>query len=151
MRSLCTTTREQPPFSTTRESLHTAMKTQHSPQNKKHRIQFLPNLWTTELTLLNEINVNQSDSYLWSKRTMSISYKKSVSLLDHWKSKRVLKKRLLLLYWLCQRLWLCESQKTGKFFKRWEYQTALPASWETCMQVKKSQLEPDMEQQTGSK
>ena len=23
----------------------------------------------------------------------------------------------------------------GKFLKRWEYQTALPASWETCMQV----------------
>ena len=36
-------------------------------------------------------------------------------------------------------------------FKREEYQTALPASWETCMQVKKQQLEPDMEQQTGSK
>ena len=34
---------------------------------------------------------------------------------------------------------------------RWEYQTTLPASWETCMQVKKQQLEPDMEQQTGSK
>ena len=32
-----------------------------------------------------------------------------------------------------------------------EYQTTLPASWETCMQVKKQQLEPDMEQQTGSK
>ena len=26
-----------------------------------------------------------------------------------------------------------------------------PASWETCMQVKKQQLELDMEQQTGSK
>ena len=30
----------------------------------------------------------------------------------------------------------------GKFFKRWEYQTTLPASWETCMQVKKQQSEP---------
>ena len=39
----------------------------------------------------------------------------------------------------------------GKFLKRWEYQTTLPASWETCTQVKKQQLEPDMEQQTGSK
>ena len=39
----------------------------------------------------------------------------------------------------------------GKFFKRWEYQTTLPASWETCMQVKKQQLELDMEQWTGSK
>ena len=39
----------------------------------------------------------------------------------------------------------------GKFLKRWEYQTTLLASWETYMQVKKQQLEPDMEQQTGSK
>ena len=29
------------------------------------------------------------------------------------------------------------SQQTGKFLKRWEYQTTLPASWEICMQVKK--------------
>ena len=39
----------------------------------------------------------------------------------------------------------------GKFGKRWEYQTAWPASWEICMQVRKQQLELDMEQQTGSK
>ena len=39
----------------------------------------------------------------------------------------------------------------GKFFKTWEYQTTWPASWEICMQVKKQQLEPGMEQQTGSK
>ena len=35
--------------------------------------------------------------------------------------------------------------------KRWEYQTTLPASCETCIQVKKQQLDQDMEQQTGSK
>ena len=34
----------------------------------------------------------------------------------------------------------------GKFLKRWEYHTTLPVSWETCMQVKKQQLEPDMKQ-----
>ena len=39
----------------------------------------------------------------------------------------------------------------GKFWKRWEYQTTWPCSWEICMQVKKQQLELDMEQQTGSK
>ena len=39
----------------------------------------------------------------------------------------------------------------GKFLKRWEYQTTWPASWEICMQVKKQQLELDVEQQTGSK
>jgi len=35
----------------------------------------------------------------------------------------------------------------GKFFKILEYQSTLPASWEMCMQVKKQQLELDMEQQ----
>ena len=44
-----------------------------------------------------------------------------------------------------------DHKKLEKFFKRWEYQTTLPASWETWMQVKKKQLEPDMQQQTGSK
>ena len=39
----------------------------------------------------------------------------------------------------------------GKFWERWEYQTTWPASWETCMQVRKQQLGLDMEQQTGSK
>ena len=39
----------------------------------------------------------------------------------------------------------------GKFWRRWEYQTIWPASWEIWMQVKKQQLEPYMEQQTGSK
>ena len=39
----------------------------------------------------------------------------------------------------------------GKFWKRWEYQTTWPASWENFMQVKKQRLELDMEQQTGSK
>ena len=41
--------------------------------------------------------------------------------------------------------------KCGKFLKRWKYQITWPASWEICMQVKKQQLELDMEQQTGSK
>ena len=38
-----------------------------------------------------------------------------------------------------------------KFLKRWEYQTPWTISWETCMQVKKQQLEPDLEQMTSSK
>ena len=45
----------------------------------------------------------------------------------------------------------CGSQHTGKFWERWEYQTIFPASWQTYMQVRKLQLELDMEQQTGSK
>ena len=39
----------------------------------------------------------------------------------------------------------------GKLWKKWAYQTTWPASWETYMQVRKQQLELDMEQQTGSK
>ena len=39
----------------------------------------------------------------------------------------------------------------GKFLKKWEYQTTWPASWETCMQVRKQKLELNVEQQTGSK
>ena len=39
----------------------------------------------------------------------------------------------------------------GKFWKRWEYQTTWPASWEICMRVGKQQLELNTEQQTGSK
>ena len=39
----------------------------------------------------------------------------------------------------------------GKFLKKWEHQTTWPASWEICMQVRKQQLEPGMEQWTGWK
>ena len=39
----------------------------------------------------------------------------------------------------------------GKLWKRWEYQTTAPVSWEICMQVRKQQLELDIEQQTGSR
>ena len=46
-------------------------------------------------------------------------------------------------------LWITTNYE--KLLKRWEYQTTLPAFWETCLQVKRQQLEPDMEQQTGSK
>ena len=46
-------------------------------------------------------------------------------------------------------MWI--TTNCGKFWKRWEYQTTWPASWETCMQVRKQQLELDTEQQTSSK
>ena len=44
-----------------------------------------------------------------------------------------------------------DHNQLRKIWKRWEYQTTWPASWEICMQVRKQQLELDMEQQTGSK
>ena len=43
------------------------------------------------------------------------------------------------------------TRNCGKFWKRWEYQSTWLASWEICMQVRKQQLELDMEQQTDSK
>ena len=47
-------------------------------------------------------------------------------------------------------LTVCGLQQTGKFLKRWEYQTTLPVLWDTYMQDKEQQLELDMEQRTGS-
>ena len=44
-----------------------------------------------------------------------------------------------------------DHNKLWKILKEMEYQTTWPASWETCMQVRKQRLELDMEQQTGSK
>ena len=46
-------------------------------------------------------------------------------------------------------MWI--TTNSGKIFKRWKYQTTWPASWEICTQVRRQQLELDMEQQTGSK
>ena len=60
----------------------------------------------------------------------------------HWiieKAREYQKKYLLLLYCLYESLWLCGSRQIGKFFKRWEYQTTWPASWEICIPVKKQQ------------
>ena len=61
------------------------------------------------------------------------------------------KKNLCLLHWLPESFWLCGPQQNCTELLRWEYQTTLSASWEACMRVKKQQLEPDTEQQPGSK
>ena len=47
-------------------------------------------------------------------------------------------------------MYICLTTNCEKFFKRCEYQATLPACREICIQVKKQQLEPDMEQHTGS-
>ena len=51
----------------------------------------------------------------------------------------------------CKTYVFVKKMKLYKKLKRWEYQTTWPASWETCMQAKKHQLELDMEQWTSSK
>ena len=70
-------------------------------------------------------------------------------LLDHRKNKRKTSTSALPTMLKPLTVWITTNY--GKFFKRWEYQTTWPASWEICMWVKKQQLEPDMEQWTGSK
>ena len=77
-------------------------------------------------------------------------------LLDHWKSnekelKKFQKTSTSALLTTPKPLTVWITTNCGKFLRRWEYQTTLPASLEICMQVKKQQLELDMEQQTGSK
>ena len=44
-----------------------------------------------------------------------------------------------------------EHNRLWKILQEMGYQTPWPASWEIYMQVKKPQLQLDMEQQTGSK
>ena len=44
-----------------------------------------------------------------------------------------------------------DHKKLWKIWKKWEYQTTWPASWEICMQVREQLLELDVEQQTGCK
>ena len=55
------------------------------------------------------------------------------------------------IYFCLKPLTVWITTNCGKFWKRWEYQTIWPVSWEICMQIRKQQLELDMEQQTGSK
>ena len=76
---------------------------------------------------------DQINNIHWSSKKQESSRKTSTSAL--------LTMSKLLTVWITTN---CE-----KFLKRWKYQTIWPASWEICMQVKKQQLELDMEQQTG--
>ena len=71
----------------------------------------------------------------------------------HWiiKKAREFQKTLSALLTMPKPLTVWITINCGKFWKRWTYQTTWRASWETCMQVRKQQLELDMEQQTGSK
>ena len=64
---------------------------------------------------------------------------------------REFQKNIICLLTMPKPLTVWNTTNCGKFWKRWEYQTTWPASWETCIQVKKQQLELDMEQQTRSK
>ena len=99
---------------------------------------------------------SQAEQYCWTIRELWTSRCSSWFLkrqrnqrsncqhpLDHRKAREFQKKSISAL--------LTMPKPCGKFWKRWEYQTTWPASWETYMQVRKQQLELDMKQQTGSK
>ena len=72
-------------------------------------------------------------------------------LLCHRKSNRVPEKASTVLLTTPKPLTVWIATNYGKFLNRWEYQITSPASCEICMQIKKQQLEPDMEQWSGSK
>ena len=65
------------------------------------------------------------------------------------KSSRKTSISAFLTMWKPLTVWI--TMTCRRFWKTWEYQTTWPDSWEICMQVRKQQLELDMEQQTGSK
>ena len=100
--------------------------------------------WTTRRSnqsIVKEINPEYSLAGLMLK--LKLQY------LATWCEADSLGKNLLLESQKFLTVWVIKN--CGKFLKRWEYQTTSPTSWEICMQVKKQQLEPDVEQQTGSK
>ena len=68
-----------------------------------------------------------------------------------WKKQKSSRKTSTSLLTMPKLLTVWITTNCGKFFKRWEYQTTIPAFWEIYMQVKKQQLESDIEQWTGSK
>ena len=76
--------------------------------------------------------------------------------LDHWKSKRIPQNIYFhFIDYAKGFVWI--TTNCGKYFKRWEYQTTWPASWEICMQVRKQQnwtwnnaLVPNWERSTSS-
>ena len=67
------------------------------------------------------------------------------------KARKLRKTSICALLTMPKPLTMWTTTNCGKFFKRWEYQTTCPASWEICRQIRKQELELDMEQQTGSK
>ena len=65
----------------------------------------------------------------------------------HWiiEKAREFRKKICFCFIDYTKSFVCITTDCEKFFKRWEYQTLLLSSWESCVQVKKQQLEPDTE------
>ena len=110
---------------------HTESKSKDSWQVAEGKLEERP--WEKDMSLLTEIKLPTSVG----------SLKKPESFREASTSVYLLTMPKTLTVWI--------TTNCGKFWKRWEYQAIWPASWEICMQVKKQQLELDIEQQTGSK
>ena len=54
-----------------------------------------------------------------------------------WSKKQEFQKNIYFCFIDYAKAFDCVDHNSGQFWKRWEYQTTLPASWEICMQVKK--------------
>ena len=72
-------------------------------------------------------------------------------MLDHWKKQESSRKNIYFFFIDYAKAFDCVDHNCERLLKRWELQTILRVSWATCVPVKKQQLEPDMEQWTGSK
>ena len=151
------------------------METQHNPvviskDSRNQQLSSKPSYPVNYLHSLEEVKVSLHNS-VWSaerelastvcelrtSRCSSWIYKRQrnqrsncQNLLDHWKSKRVWEKHLLMLYWLCQSLWLFGSQQTMENSSR-DGNIRTPDLSSEKSECRKQQLEPDMEQWTGSK
>ena len=71
--------------------------------------------------------------------------------MDHQKARKFQKTFTSALLTMPKPLTVWITINCGKFLQRWQYQTTWPASWEISVQVKKQDLELNMEQQNGSK
>ena len=97
-------------------------------------------MWTVKLQMF-KLNLEKSEE-------PGSNYQRP---LDHQKNKSSRKTSASALLTMPKPLTVWVTANRGKFLKRWAYQTIWPASWELWMQVKKQQLEVDMEQHTGSR
>ena len=97
------------------------------------------------------VNHELPDVQVGFRKSKGTRYQNCQHLLDHQKSKSLRKTSMSALLTMpkCLTVWI--TTNCGKLFKRWQYQTTWPTSWEICMQVWMQQLELVMEQQTGSK
>ena len=97
--------------------------------------------WTEKFQMYN-LGFKEAEEHEIKLPAFTGSWRRQASFRKKTSTSASLTKLKLLTVWI--------TANCGKFLKRWEYQTTLPVSWETCILVKKQQLEPDMEQQAGS-